>query len=512
VPQDEETVNNQKKVYWPVMSKSLFSIWLEKPKLRLTLLLWLVILMLLTAMAALPLNVTGPFNARTYEQAGDVRLDYSPTGAFLEPVTALAHIVTEAPDVRAAGLSVIAWTIGLAVCISTVRRLNKNRWRISRQTITAALGTAGIALFFLVVYGMFTVLVHIPNWIATAQDPELVLAELQTHTFGSYDGLISARDCLQWHQQRGCSVVAVTEHRFAEGGLEAAALAESDESLPAVLSGVEVDLDELSYVVAISTPEQFRQHTFDSKRKPLIPWIHQTFEGVVLALEDHLQVGWVENAADAGMDGFGVASDGHPDVLPSLQREVFATADKYHLPLVAWTDWHGIGSILRTWTAIRIPNAAALSRQQRAIAVLDALRRHDCSNITPLVVGRIGQVSLARAIFAPFVESIRYALSLSPLRVLGWWFWSAALFLIVTILLHLGIRPHQLIIAAAMLFMGAAIITEGFRLLIAHFSGQAPNFVTLRVGLAALAIGAVALLSGAIGAWVAVVRRQVKKL
>jgi hypothetical protein len=501
-------VNEKKKLYWFIMSKLPFSIWIEKPKLRLTLLLCTIGLLFLTLMAALPLNVVGPFDARTYEPVAGVQLDYSPMGAAFEPITALAHIIIEAPDIRAAGFSVLAWTIGLAVCIAIVSQLTRNHWQINWRTITASLTAASTALFILVVYGMFIILVRIPNWIATAHDPELVLAELHTHTFGSYDGLISARDCLRWHRQRGCSVVAVTEHRFPEGSLKAAALAESDESLPAVLPGVEIDLEDLSYVVAIGTPEQFLQHTFDNKRKPFIPWFHQTFHGVVLALANHLKSGMVEHVANAGMDGFEVANDGHPHTSPNLQAEILAVADAHHLPLVAWTDWHGIGSILRSYTAIRIPNASALSRQQRALAVLDAMRRHDCSNITPLVVGRFGQVSLARMIFAPFTESIRYTLGLSPARVLAWWVWGVALFLVATILLHLGIQPLRLILAAVILSMGTAIIIKGLQLLTAYFSGQAPHSLPVLVGLAALGIGIAAVLSGAIGAWGATVAQQ----
>jgi hypothetical protein len=490
--------------------KSLFSVWLEKPARRAILLAGVVILIFLTLMAAMPINVTGPFDARTYEPVRDVRLDYSPAGAVFEPVTALAHIITESPDIRTACYSLLFWVLGLSVCIAVVRQLKGNQWRVSRRIITVSVAAAVRIIFWLVLYGTFAVLVRIPNWHAIARDPDIVLVELQTHTFGSSDGLISARDNLRWHGRRGCSVVAVTEHLSPKGSLEAATLAESDESLPAVLPGVEINPGDSGYLVAIAAKEQFLQHPFDSSKKPFISSFHQTYEGIVLSLKAHLKVEMVEQLADAGIDGFEVANDGHPDTSANMLKEVLAVADSHRLPLIAWSDWHGIGGILRTWTAIRIPNAADLSRQQRATAVLETLRRHDCSKITPLVIGRFGQVSLARAIFSPFTETVRYAFSLSPARVLAWWIWAVLLFLVSMVLLHLGIRPVKMILAVVLITFGIAILINSARLIIAYISGQAAFFFPMQVGLEASALALAAITFGVVDAFFAVRRRQVK--
>jgi hypothetical protein len=463
-------------------------------------------------MAALPVNVTGPFDARTSEPAIGVRVEFSPAGAALEPVTALAQIIAGAPDMRVAAVSVAIWIIVSAACAAAVGQLLGSRWHVNWRTITSALAAMGGGLFALAIYGMFTILVHIPNWRGIATDRDIVLAELHTHTFGSFDGLVSARDCLQWHHQRGCDVVAVIGHFTPTGSLEAAALAESDKSLPPVLPGVEMKLENLGRIIAFASREQLQQHAFDSSQRPFIPWFHQTYQGVVIATEERLKAGKPQEFADGGIDGFEAASDGHPTLSPALQREVLATAALHHLPVVASTDWHGIGGILQTWTAIRVPGAAALSREQRAAAVLDALRRHDYSNIMPLTVGRMGQVSLARAISAPFAESIRYALGLSPVRLLAWWVWAIVLFLGATGLLHVGICPAQLILSAAMVVMGTLVLIKGIQLIIAHVSGLAPSSLPVRVGIISLALGITALFSGVIGACRAVVRRHVRCL
>jgi hypothetical protein len=488
--------------------KSFLWIGVGKPARRTALLLGVATLVFLTVLAALPINVVGPFDARTYEPVTGVRVDYSSVGAALEPMMALAHIIAGGPDVRAAAISIPIWIVVLATCTAAIRQLYQSRWRASWRTLGHSAAAAGRGLFFLTIYCFFILLVRVPNWRATALDSNLVLADLHAHTFGSHDGLISARDNLRWQAQRGCSVVGIVEHDSPQGSLEAARLSASDASLPPVLAGVEINQVKVGYLAAIALPERFEQHPLAQCRGSFIPWFHQNCRGVVLALRYHLKPNEVEHYVESGIDGFDIASDGHPDSAAPVQQLVLAAGRVHHLPLVAWTDWHGVSGILRTWTAFRVPNAARLPRPARAAAVLDALRRHDCANIIPLVVGRMRQVSLAEAILAPFTETVRYAIGLSPLRVLAWWVWGMALFLTATALLRLGVSPAPLILAVALVAMGVAISVQALRLIIAHLSGQAPFVFQFRVGLAALGAGIAAAVSGALSGWGAVARRQ----
>jgi hypothetical protein len=491
-----------------IIGKSLFSLWLEKPARRAILLAGIAVLIFLTVMTVIPVNVTGPFDARTDKPAPGIRLEYSPAGAVLEPITAPAQIVVLAPDMWSAVISILIWSLALIACISAVKRLSKNHRRIDRKIITGVLAAVSSGLFVLVLYGTFTAMVRIPNWRAVVEDPDIVLAELQTHTFGSHDGLISARDNLRWHGQWGCAVVAITEHDSPAGSLKAAALAESDESLPAVLPGVEVGFINFDYVIAITSKEQFLQTKFDIRQKPFVTWFHRTYQGVVLVLEDSVKAEMVEQVVDTGIDGFDVANDGHPSKSIKRRKAILNAADNHHLPLVAWTDWHGIGGILRTWTAFRIPGAAALSRQQRATAVLDALRRHDCSNIAPLAIGRIGRVTPARALLAPFIESGRYALSLSAMRLISWWIWAVAMFLFVTALMYLKINPWKTLLGTLQAAMGIAILVSCGWLFIAYATGEATYFFPVYIGLTASAVGIAAVLFGAFDIYFAVSRRQ----
>jgi hypothetical protein len=491
------------------VGKLLLSPWLGNPVRRAALLLGTATLILLTVIAALPIKVIGLVDARTYEPAKGMRLDFAPEGAALEPVTALAHIVMEAPDAQVAAVSVPIWIVGVVMCGAVISQLHRNRWRANwRTTVHTSMATAG-AVVFVLVYSMFALLVRIPNWRVIAQDPDIVLTDLHTHTFGSYDGLISAGDNLRWQAQRGCSVVAITEHNSPKGSLEAATVAENDESLPAVLPGVEIYLKEFGYLTAIAPREELAGFVLPRDRRSFISYFHQSCRGAVISMMAHLTPERLQQAIDSGIDGLEIANQGHPSPAPALRKTVLSAADDHRLPLVAWTDWHGLGGILRAWTAVRVPHASTLSRAERAAAVLDALRRHECSKITPLVIGRMGQVSLARVIFAPFVESARYAASLSPLRVLAWWAWGVGLFLLATGLFYVGIRPSLLILAGMFAAMGTAVSVKSLQLILASACGQAPFFFPAKFGLASMAVGIAALLSGAVSGWLAVCQRRI---
>ncbi|MBN1787675.1 MAG: PHP domain-containing protein [Sedimentisphaerales bacterium] len=470
---------------------TIWSIWLHKPNRRLALILASAVLIFLTLTAALPIDVVGPFDARTHEPVDSVLVKFSPAGAILEPITALSHIIAGAPDMLVAFISIPIWIICIIACTITIIQLYRNHWRLNWPTALRISLGIDFWLLFLALYAMFALLVHIPNFQAVPQDANIVLAELQTHTFGSHDALISARDCLRWHGRRGCSVVAVTDHELLDGGLESASLAESDNSLPAVIPGVEIGFSKLGHVIALAPKEQLAQLPLaERNHRPFPPWFHQHCpQGAALALSYSLNSKKIERFVNMEIDGFSIANDGHPGFPHSLQKEILNTTNKHNLSLVVWTDWHGYTAILRTWTAFHIPDANSLSRNQRAAAVLDILRRRDQSSITPIAIGQMKQVSLARAVFAPFVETVIYALSLSPSRLLAWWVWGIALFVISTWLLYIGIHPGQFIIAVTLTLMGTAVWLKGLKLIIAHISGQAPYSYPLYFGSTALAIG-----------------------
>lgn len=472
------------------------ALWLITPARRIVLWFLISVPIFLTIAIVLPVNIVGPFNAETYGLVNDVRIGYSPMGAAVEPVTALAQIISGAPDIGVAAISISIWIIGIAACVTIVRRLRENHWQPNFRVAAAGLKTMLFAAFVLIVYGVFSLLVRIPNWRLTTQNPDIVVAELHTHTFDSHDGLISARDNLRWQAQRGCSVVGIVEHHSAKGSLYAATVAETDLSLPAVLPGVEVGTADFGYITAYAIDGQMAKCVDVKHWNSFIPRFHQNCQGVMLSMTaPNLTLKRLKKITDLGIDGFEIANQGHPSS-PTIRKAVLAVADNHHLPLIAVTDWHGFGGILRAWTVFRIPHADSLSRTERVSAVFETLRRHDRADVTPVVIGRMGKMSSIEIIFAPFVEVMRYALALSPLRVLAWWFWDVALFLIVSGLFYLGIHPGRMISAAALILMGIAVSVEALRLIIAYINGQAAYVFPFLTGVETLGVGIAAIICG----------------
>jgi hypothetical protein len=121
--------------------------------------------------------------------------------------------------------------------------------------------------------------------------------------------------------------------------------------------------------------------------------------------------------------------------------------------------------------------------------------------MTPLVLGRMGSVSPAWAIFAPFIEIVRYALGLTPLRVLAWWVWAVGLCLAAAAMRRLGVRAGGLMLSAALVAMGSVVVAKAGGLLAAHVSGEAPTDFVFWLGTAALALGTVSTIMGAVGGW-----------
>ncbi|OFW57424.1 MAG: hypothetical protein A2133_06500 [Actinobacteria bacterium RBG_16_64_13] len=64
--------------------------------------------------------------------------------------------------------------------------------------------------------------------------------DLHNHTHHSADGLMSPAVLLKAAQAKGIDCIAVTDHNTVRGGVEAAALAEADPSLPRVIPGIEL--------------------------------------------------------------------------------------------------------------------------------------------------------------------------------------------------------------------------------------------------------------------------------
>jgi hypothetical protein len=463
-------------------------------------------LVVLTTLAAVQGNPAGPLDARTGEWAEGFTLEFPASGAFVEPLASLGHALAGAPDWQVAAKSTLVWAalLSAGVCLAL-----EARRRPRRRTLVVALRAAGAAAVgagVFVVYVAFCLAVRLPSWRLVAESSDLIVADLQTHTFGSHDGLIDTRSNLEWHAARGCDVVAVTEHDDPRGAVEARALAESAPDLPAVIPGAEVWWTD-AFLLALNF-ERGPSLPWRCRREDFIGAIHRGHGGAVLALAWRVAPDGAHRLAEEGVDGFEIANLGHPDMPEEVRGAILDEAERRGLVLVSSSDWHGWGGFWRTWTAVRASGAASMSRRERAEAVVRALRERRAGDVIPLVAGRVGPPSTARAVFAPFAELVRYARELSGWRVLGWWFWAVVLLAAAEGLAALRLHRGRVFLAAFLAVLGAGMIGRGAILVAAWARGATSTAFPAEVGAKALALGAAALAAGVVIALLDLRRRR----
>ena len=470
----------------------------ERPG-RVAALKWLA---LLTVLAALPIDPEGPFDARTYERADAFRLEFPVAGAIVEPFAAPGHAIAGAPDFRVAAISTLVWVFvvaaGVAVLVE-LRRAPRRAWRgAALRTLATAVAATGVFL----AYVAFAVAVRFPSWRLEHDEPDVLVADLQTHTFGSHDGLISARDNLEWHRGRGFDVVAVTEHDDAAGSLEARTLADFfADDLPAVIPGIEMRSREGAYLLALGLdaergpvrgPENGLT-VLRSREDLFCEAVHTLHRGAVVALAWKLDADDVHRLADAGVDGFEIANAGHPDLPDETREAVLDVARERGLVLVAGSDWHGWGGFWRTWTAVHVEGAAKLPPPGKTASVLAALRERRAGDVIPLVAGYVGPPGVGRAVLSPVIEALRYACELSAPRVAAWWVWTALVALAVTGLRRAGMRPGRSLLGLLLLVLGAGLVWKGGALMWAKATGLTATSFPREAGLWAVGIGVAAL-------------------
>jgi predicted metal-dependent phosphoesterase TrpH len=464
----------------------------------------LAFLLVLTAVALLPWNPQGPLDARDGSPLAGLRLSYPAWGALVEPFVAPGAVYAGAPDYRIALESLLAWLCGgaaLLVALRTLRRRGgRSAWALLWRMPAAAAGAGAVLL----VYVLVSVLYQFPGWRLAVDDPDALVADFHSHTLASHDGMVPARANLDWHAAHGYTLAAVTEHNDPAGSFAAQALAQGNPARwPPVIPGVEISAPRRAFLLGLGLhpdkpllgyagyegdPAQYNRLFFEN--------VHRDHEGATLALAWHLTPELVREIADAGVDGFEIANAAHPDVPEAVHALLLELARSRGLVLVATSDWHGWSGYARAWTVVRVPGLAALSRPERAQAVVRLLRERAAEAFVPVVAGRIGPPSRVRAVFAPFVEPVRYFAELSPLRVLAWWVWGALLLALGAGLAALGLSPGRIFLGAALAGMGTALIVRGGTLAAwwgdyGHMNDFAPE-----IGRIALGLGVVTALAG----------------
>jgi len=221
----------------------------------------------------------------------------------------------------------------------------------------------------------------------------------------------------------------------------------------------------------------------------LIEAVHSA-GGAVIALSFNLRENDLQPLVDAGVDGFEIANFGHPKLPDALKVALVAVQRSQHMALVAVSDWHGWGGFARTWTLIR---PRALPSALRSAQVLDVLRAHDIDAVTPVIYHEFGQPALLAGAVAPFVETLKYARELTPMRLASWWLWTCIVVASAMWLRRRGFNPTHCIAGGAMLLLAAGFLVRG-AILIADSAVGAPYWFPLRVAGVCCGLGAITLL------------------
>lgn len=485
-------------------------------------------LVVLTVLACLPYAPQGPFDARNHTRLSAMRLEQHPWTAPIEPLFAPLLIIAGAPNFKIAALVTLVWVFFGAALWGMFTEFRSQEEKRPFAILTRGVLSALIAVSTLLVLIFFFVMARVPGWRLVDRDPGQIVADLHSHTIMSHDGLMSTLTNLKLHASCGYDMEAMTEHFFLVGhkvkGVAPAAIGR----LPAILSGVEVHAGaraiviglvkkptaklEKSLILLLLFPASARfEGGSAAAGKPMgrlalfAKKIHEDGQGAVLVVTlKNLKTSDITRLADDGVDAFEIANCGHPDLPLRLRRQVLATCRSRGLVLLADTDWHGWTGLTRTWNVIRTPGGAALPRSERADFVLQKLREHDSADFIPVVAGYMGAPSLARAVFSPFVETARYAMELSPGRVISWWLWAWAVFFLWVFLEKKGFSPGDILPASLVIALGIGLVFAGVSLI---WQGTGRTDFGYHIGLITIAVGALAL-GIATFRWVGFIRRR----
>jgi len=457
---------------------------------------WLILITLLAASASF--KGIYPIDARTnkYLTNLDAVFELSFLGTAIEPFSAIAYVIIGAPDYRIAMTSTACWLF-IIIAIALFWKGGEIEKPVRIRMCTAFGGAiAGTLLFAL--YMSFAIMFPLPSWSLIKSDHTTIVSDLHSHTFISGDGLTSLEGNLGYHRALGYDVVAITDH-FSQVWRTTLSNYSPDAKQPLeIIPGVEISVPNfgkekifllvLGIRPEVALPLPLLDYAAgnlldDQAVKQFIEFVHNA-HGAVLASCYQLHAPDIKRLAQAGVDGFELANFGHPNVTEDVRSALLEAQRTHKIALVANSDWHGWGNFAKTWTLIKTANVAGRRPEQ----VIDALRGRDPDRIVPVVSQVMGDPSPLRSAFAPFVEIVRYASELTPLRLLSWWSWLFGLFWLVTYLKRTGYDPGRCFVGGGLVLLGSGLIFRGLGLVIV-WSSSAPFIFPLKVGIYSCGLG-----------------------
>jgi len=395
-----------------------------------------------------------PVDSRTNMPVPGLHMTFPVLGSLLEPFTALSHIIAFTPDYRVGILSIALWILSV-IFLFIFFRIKTQGGTLLLASVHAFKITVR-SLFLFILYMSTALVSHFPDWSVQKDKGSIIIADLHSHCLLSHDGVISARENLRLHKDRGYDVVAFTDHVNPKGAFVAYKIA--GKGLPEALPGIEVPtyFGAHYYFIAFGmdsdTPLPNGLAFYGSGGLPLPPLqlpsdisnsvkyfidiVHQ-HHGVVLTVGLHLKASDVYALAETGVDGFEYINYGHRPLSASVRKAMLDVQQTKGLVLAASNDWHGWTGVLNAYTVVASkPDDFGHSPKN---IIMDALRNHDANRIIPAVFHPVHLMSISETIIAPFTSILLYARALSTWQLVAWWGWL----IIFTLLLRMKSLEHR---------------------------------------------------------------------
>ncbi len=378
----------------------------------------------ITVLEILPVGTYGLLNAATYMPLNNFTLVIPKMNHVFSPFIGIPIYLSTDHYLKQESIALFVWGLFFVLAFVFIKR------RYSKLFVYVIGYIFAFSLF--IGYILFTPF----PLLRIAPDRNYCIVDPHSHTFYSHDGLVSPIQNLNWHAKQGFDAWFVTEHYNIKGGI-----AEQDLSMTTPyksMIGEEIRVkDDPHYFLALGITSSVAGWCpkCPSTVKDLADAVHKQGGALVLALW------WLDGKIDFnhyvhdGVDAFEIANAGHKQYLISGVRTMtYKFSQKYHIPLLASSDWHGWGNYAYTWTAFYIPGYAEYNLPQLQHIIISMLRSKQNKSIIPIIYDYPHQYwGTARFIFAPFFDFYYYFSTLPFVDYMSWIVWTILLWTLYTI-------------------------------------------------------------------------------
>lgn len=411
-------------------------------------------LIILTMLELLPVGTYTLLNAATYKPLMDFKLATPALNYILEPFIGIPVYLSTTHYIKPASISIFSWGLLMVLVYGIIKR------RYKKLPVYVLAYIAGFSIF--IVYILFT---PFPLLKAIPRDKSFCLIDPHSHTFYSHDGLVTLKQSIRYHKKQGFTGWFITEHYNILGGIAEENITKLDTHKSMIGEEVRVDHDPHFFLaLGISSTVTAKDITTVTA---LARSVHKQGGALVLALW------WLRGPVNLihyindGVDAFEIANAGHKQHLTASIREyAYNISQKYHIPLIASSDWHGWGNYAYTWTAFKIPGAKDYTSYQLQNIIISMIRNRNNKDIIPIIYDYPHQYwGVMRFIFEPFFDFYYYFSTLPFKGYISWLIWSF-LFMIIYSVYQLyresyyykpAIMPYVLFIAGSLMSLFYAV-------------------------------------------------------